>query len=102
VIPGETRLGSDPVELAAGRERRTLTVVSESRRVVRVSSHYPFEQVNLRLRFDRGAAVGFRLDVPAGDSVRWSPGETRAVTLVRYGGTLGVGPATQPVSDRPR
>ncbi len=102
MIPGETRLGSDPVELAAGRERRTLPVVNESRRVVRISSHYPFERVNSRLRFDRAAAAGWRLDVPAGDSVRWSPGETREVTLVRYGGGLGIGPAIHAASDRPR
>ena len=50
-------------------------------------SHYPFEQVNKRLEFDRDAARGFRLDLPAGATLRWGPGETREVTLVRYGGT---------------
>lgn len=89
--PGEVRLAGDALELAAGRERRTIRVANGSRRVVRVSSHYPFERVNPRLRFDRGAAAGCRLDVPAGDSVRWSPGEVRQVTLVRYGGRLGSG-----------
>jgi urease subunit gamma/beta len=66
-------------------ERRTVTVENTSRRVVRVSSHYPFEQVNQRLRFDRSAASGFRLDIPAGSSERWAPGETRTVRLVRTG-----------------
>jgi urease beta subunit len=51
-----------------------------------VSSHYPFDRVNRRLGFDRAAATGFRLDLPSGSTERWSPGETRTVTLVRYGG----------------
>ncbi len=87
--PGEIRLGGAPVELAAGRERRTLRVESRSTRAIRVSSHYPFDRVNPRLAFDRAAAVGFRLDIPAGDSVRWAPGEALEVVLVRYGGPLG-------------
>jgi urease subunit gamma/beta len=71
------------------RERRSLEVRSESTRVIRVSSHYPFERVNRRLVFDRSAAVGFRLDVPAGSTERWAPGETRTVRLVRYHGEAG-------------
>ena len=55
-----------------------------STHVVRVSSHYPFERVNQRLHFDRAAADGFRLDLPAGSSERWAPGETRTVGLVRF------------------
>ena len=70
-------------------ERIRLTVRNDSRRAVRVSSHYPFERVNKRLAFDRAAAAGFRLDLPAGDSIRWAPGETRDVDLVRYGGDGG-------------
>ncbi len=72
-----------------GRETRTLSVTNSGRRVIRVSSHYPFEQVNQRLEFDRDGARGFRLDLPAGATLRWAPGETREVTLVRYGGTSG-------------
>jgi urease subunit gamma/beta len=71
-------------EANAGRERLDLTVENTSRRVVRVSSHFPFDRINARLTFDRAAAVGFRLDLPAGSSERWSPGETRTVSLVRY------------------
>jgi urease subunit gamma/beta len=63
-----------------------LTVRSESRRVIRVTSHYPFERVNARLVFDRDAARGFRLDIPAGATERWSPGETRTVRLVPFAG----------------
>ncbi|NJD27621.1 MAG: urease subunit gamma [Chloroflexi bacterium] len=68
-------------------ERLTLRVENTSRRAIRVSSHFPFDQVNPRLAFDREAARGFRLDLPAGSSERWAPGETRSVTLVRYRGT---------------
>lgn len=81
VIPTEAGPMTD------GRERRTLRVRNTSRRVVRISSHFPFDQVNQRLDFDRVAAAGFRLDIEAGSSERWAPGETRSVTLVRYGGT---------------
>lgn len=63
-----------------------LTVRSESRRVIRVTSHYPFERVNQRLVFDRDAACGYRLDLPAGSSERWGPGEERTVRLVRFAG----------------
>lgn len=68
---------------ADARERRTLEVTSTSSRVVRVSSHHPFDRVNQRLMFDRSAAAGFHLDIPAGSTVRWAPGETKAVVLVR-------------------
>jgi len=65
------------------RERVSLPVHNTSSRVVRVSSHYPFERVNRRLEFDRTLAAGCRLDVPAGSTERWAPGETRTVVLVR-------------------
>ena len=65
--------------------RIQLEVRNRSNRVVRVSSHYPFERVNRRLDFDRGRATGFRLDLPAGSTERWGPGETRTVDLVRPG-----------------
>jgi urease subunit gamma/beta len=71
------------------RERRSIEVTNTSRRVVRVSSHFPFHAVNPRLEFDRSAAEGFRLDIDAGSSERWSPGETRTITLVRYSGQGG-------------
>jgi urease beta subunit len=80
---------SKRIELAAGRDRIPLTVTNTSSRVIRVSSHYPFWRTNRRLEFDRGAARGFRLDVPAGASIRFAPGEVRQVQLVRYGGRGG-------------
>jgi urease subunit gamma/beta len=72
-----------------GLDRAVLEVTNTSRRFVRVSSHFPFERVNARLEFDRAAARGRRLDLPAGSSERWAPGETKSVTLVRYRGTAG-------------
>jgi urease subunit gamma/beta len=65
------------------RERVELEVHNSSKRVVRVTSHYPFERVNRRLEFDRAAAAGCRLDIDAGSTERWAPGETRTVRLVR-------------------
>ena len=74
---------------ADDRPRRRLAVRSTSRRTIRISSHYPFERVNLRLEFDRAAAVGFRLDVPAGSFETWRPGESKEVELVAYSGSTG-------------
>src|SRR6476661_2044879 len=86
VVPGPAAaVGADD------RERRSLVVRNASRRVVRVSSHMPFDRVNARLEFDRRSATGFRLDLPAGASERWAPGEERTVELVRLGGSASVG-----------
>lgn len=87
VVPARDAPAGEPPEPA--RERRPLIVRNDSRRVVRVSSHHPFERVNRRLAFDRAAATGFRLDLPAGLSERWAPGEEKTVVLVRYGGEIG-------------
>jgi urease subunit gamma/beta len=76
--------GAAPGVAPAHLERQSLDVRSTSKRVVRVSSHFPFERANPRLEFYRAAAAGFRLDLPAGSSERWSPGESKRVTLVRY------------------
>jgi urease beta subunit len=74
---------SDRITLAEGRERTRLHVHNASTHVVRISSHFPFWRTNRRLKFDREAAFGFRLDIPAGASVRFAPGEAREVALVR-------------------
>ena len=81
---------NEPIELAPGRERIRLVVTNTSSRLVRVSSHYPFWRTNQRLHFDRDAAQGFRLDIPSGGSVRFDPGQTKEVVLVRYGGRGGL------------
>jgi urease subunit gamma/beta len=81
--PGQIRPGAGLQTLPDHRERVRLSVRNESKRVVRVSSHYPFERVNPRLALDRSLAAGYRLDLPAGATERWAPGETREVTLIR-------------------
>jgi urease subunit gamma/beta len=86
--PGAVIAGSGPPELPK-RERLRLVVRSESRRTIRVSSHVPFDRVNGRLVFDRAAAAGFHLDLPAGSIETWAPGETKEVGLVRFGGSGG-------------
>lgn len=91
--PGALVVGSRAViETAADREAIELSVTSRSRRRVRVSSHYPFHMVNPRLEFNRQAATGFRLDLPAGSWEGWEPGETKTVRLVRFAGERGPGP----------
>jgi len=84
-VPGAIRHPDEAAGLADGRGRRRLTVRNGSTRPVRVSSHYPFWRVNPRLEFDREAARGLRLDIPAGSSVRWGPGEVKEIGLVGYG-----------------
>lgn len=101
--PGAVRFGDGDVPLVPDRERRRILVRNTGTRPVRVSSHYPFWRVNASLTFDRDAAVGFRLDVPAGDHARWAPGEEREVDLVAFGGAGGVeagATATAPEADR--
>jgi urease subunit gamma/beta len=85
--PGAIRQAAPPEgsDHDGAGERRPLEVRSTSIRAIRVSSHYPFERVNRRLVFDREVAAGFRLDLPAGSSERWAPGETKTVTLRRLG-----------------
>jgi len=90
--PGAIRRADGAAVAPSGgddRVRRIVEVSNTSARVVRVSSHHPFELVNQRLRFDRDLATGFHLDIPAGSTERWAPGETRSVTLVAYRGEGG-------------
>jgi urease beta subunit len=82
IRPGEIRSPQRDIVLSPGRQRRKISVTSTSTRPIRVSSHYPFWQVNPRLVFDRAAADGFRLDLPAGACLRWAPGESLEVELV--------------------
>jgi urease subunit beta len=86
MIPGEIRTAPGSIELAPGRARVTLTVENAGDRPVQVGSHYHFAQANPALSFDREAARGYRLDIPAGTSVRFEPGVSRAVTLVELAG----------------
>ena len=80
--PGQIRVLPGDIHLGSGHLRRRIQVTSRSSRPIRVSSHYPFWRVNSRLEFDRRAAEGYRLDIPAGASIRWASGEVREVDLV--------------------
>jgi urease subunit beta len=90
VIPGELITAQGELELNAGRETRTVRVVNTGDRPIQVGSHFHFADVNDALDFDRDAAGGFRLNVPAGTSVRFEPGAERDVELVALGGARKV------------
>ena len=86
LIPGEVLTGDDPVVLNPGRTVLSLTVSNTGDRPVQVGSHYHFAEANTALQFDRDAAWGHRLAVPAGTSVRFEPGMPRDVELVPLAG----------------
>ena len=86
MIPGEVLFGEGPVSLNEGRPVTSLRVANTGDRPVQVGSHYHFAEANPALDFDREAAWGQRLDVPAGTGVRFEPGIERQVALVPLGG----------------
>ncbi len=86
MIPGEVFPADGEIILNEGCEVLTLTVANTGDRPVQVGSHYHFFETNAALDFDRAAAKGFRLDIPAGTAVRFEPGQTREVALVAYRG----------------
>jgi urease subunit beta len=86
MIPGEIIPADGDIELNADREVTTLRVANTGDRPVQVGSHYHFFEVNPGLKFDRAAARGQRLDIPAGTAVRFEPGQSREVSLVPYTG----------------
>ncbi|MDA1089919.1 MAG: urease subunit beta [Proteobacteria bacterium] len=86
MIPGEIIVADGDIILNVGRKTTTLTVANTGDRPVQVGSHYHFFETNEALDFDRDAAKGQRLDIPAGTAVRFEPGQTREVTLVPYVG----------------
>ena len=86
VIPGELLPGDGTVTINAGRPVLSLTVSNTADRPIQVGSHYHFAEANAALDFDRTAAWGHRLAVPAGTSVRFEPGVPRDVDLVPLGG----------------
>ncbi|GAA3812334.1 urease subunit beta [Sphaerisporangium flaviroseum] len=86
VTPGEIVYGEAAIPLNPGRERVTLRVVNTADRPIQVGSHYHFAAANPGLAFDRDAAWGRRLDVPAGTAVRFEPGIERDVALVPIAG----------------
>lgn len=86
MIPGEVFPAAGEIELNAGAPVTLLAVANTGDRPVQVGSHYHFAETNPGLQFDRDAARGKRLDIPAGTAVRFEPGQTREVALVPFGG----------------
>ena len=86
MIPGEYFIDGGEIELNPGRESIELAVANTGDRPIQVGSHYHFAETNPALEFDRAAARGRRLDIPAGTAVRFEPGQTRHVQLIDYAG----------------
>ena len=82
LVPGEVFVQPGEIVLNEGRRAATVTVENRGDRPIQVGSHYPFAETNHALVFDRAAAAGMRLDIPAGAAVRFEPGETKTVPLV--------------------
>ncbi len=86
MIPGEILTAPGDITLNQGRPTIDLLVANTGDRPIQVGSHYHFAETNPGLDFDRQAARGMRLAIPAGTAVRFEPGQTRQVTLVAYAG----------------
>lgn len=90
MIPGEFVIQEGEIELNAGRSTVKLRVANTGDRPIQVGSHYHFYEVNEALEFDRQQARGMRLNIPAGTTVRFEPGDEKEVTLVALGGSRQV------------
>ncbi len=90
MIPGEFVIQEGEIELNAGRPTVRLRVANTGDRPIQVGSHYHFYEVNEALSFDREQSRGMRLDIPAGTTVRFEPGDEKEVTLVALGGSRQV------------
>ena len=86
MIPGEYILADAPVTANEGRPTLELIVANTGDRPIQVGSHFHFFETNRALRFNRRAAFGMRLNIPAGTAVRFEPGDDKVVTLVELGG----------------
>ena len=90
LIPGELLPEPGELELNAGRPVTTLSVSNSGDRPVQVGSHFHFAEANVALQFDRAAARGQRLDIPAGTAIRFEPGDSRDVNLIPFAGNRRV------------
>ena len=90
MIPGEIIVKTGEIELNKGRETVRLPVANSGDRPIQVGSHFHFFEVNQALSFDRDAARGMHLDIPAGTAVRFEPGDEREVQLVPFVGSRQV------------
>lgn len=86
MIPGEIIPAEGMILLNAGRDAIEVEVTNAGDRPIQVGSHFHFFEVNRALRFDRAAAYGRRLDIPAGTAARFEPGEAKQVSLIPFGG----------------
>lgn len=86
-VPGEFILADEPISYNQGRRTITLTVQNTGDRAAQVGSHFHFFEVNRALDFDRPQAMGMRLNIPAGTSIRFEPGQESEVELVEIAGT---------------
>lgn len=89
-VPGQILCASGSIELNSGRELKQIMIANTGDRPIQVGSHYHFFEVNKALKFDRVAALGFRLDIPAGTAVRFEPGDTKQVQIVAMAGNRQV------------
>jgi urease subunit beta len=105
MIPGELLPAKGEIELNVGRPTLKLKVANTGDRPIQIGSHYHFAETNAALAFDRAAARGFRLNIPAGTAVRFEPGQQRTVELVALGGAREVygflGAVMGPLDARP-
>ena len=90
LIPGELLCEPGEIELNADRPTTTISVANSGDRPVQVGSHFHFAEANAALQFDRAAARGQRLDIPAGTAIRFEPGDSRDVTLIPFAGARRV------------
>jgi len=90
MIPGEVLPAKGEIQINAGRATLRLKVANTGDRPIQIGSHYHFAETNTALRFDRAAARGYRLNIPAGTAVRFEPGQERTVELVELGGARKV------------
>jgi urease subunit beta len=86
MVPGEIFAVSGEIVLNVGRPAISLTIANTGDRPIQVGSHFHFAETNSALSFDRQAALGRRLDIPAGTAVRFEPGQSREVSLIPYSG----------------
>src|SRR5215467_14446112 len=86
MIPGEIIAAPGEIVLNSDKTAVSLTVANTGDRPIQVGSHYHFAETNAALEFDRTAALGYRLDIPAGTAVRFEPGQSREVSLIPYEG----------------
>ncbi len=90
LIPGQIIPEDGHIELNSGKDVKTISVSNSGDRPIQVGSHYHFFETNKSLIFDREITLGMRLDIPAGTSIRFEPGDTTEVKLVSYSGYRNV------------